>query len=147
METTTLQPESDGSTITRARLQRLIDDFYADVRADDGLGPVFDAAIGDRWDAHLPRMVEFWSTVTLGTRSFRGDVFGKHMAVDGVEPEHFERWLTLWVRHTNRLFAPADAVELQQMALGVARNLYRGFFGRIPEFVVGDDAVHLDAGD
>ena len=72
---------------TREGLTDLVHGFYADVRADAQLGPLFDRAIGAHWDTHLERMVEFWSTVALGTRSFKGDVFGKHMAVDGVAPE------------------------------------------------------------
>lgn len=114
---------------TREGLTDLVHGFYADVRADARLGPLFDRAIGDHWDAHLARMVEFWSTVTLGTRSFKGDVFGKHMAVDGVQPEHFDIWLRLWSQHTERVFAPEVARELQNLAGGVARNLFRGYFG------------------
>jgi regulator of cell morphogenesis and NO signaling len=56
-------------------------------------------------DTHLERMVEFWSTVALGTRSFKGDVFGKHMAVDGVAPRHFAVWLRLWGQHRARVRA------------------------------------------
>ena len=107
----------------------LVHGFYADVRADEQLGPLFDRAIAPHWDAHLARMVDFWSTVALGARSFKGDVFGKHMAVDGVEPGHFEIWLRLWTQHTNALFEPEVARELQAVAHGIARNLFRGYFG------------------
>ncbi|HPU20346.1 MAG TPA: group III truncated hemoglobin [Alicycliphilus sp.] len=114
---------------TREGLTDLVHGFYADVRADAQLGPLFDRAIGAHWDTHLERMVEFWSTVALGTRSFKGDVFGKHMAVDGVAPEHFAVWLRLWGQHTERVFAPEVARELQTVAHGIARNLFRGYFG------------------
>jgi hemoglobin len=124
--------------VTRERLKQLVHSFYDDVRADEKLGPVFDGAIGDHWDTHLERMVEFWSTVMLGTRSFSGNVFGKHMALDGIEPDYFLRWITLWHKHTNRLFAPAFAAELQRTAMGIGRNLFHGFFGEFPSFVVED---------
>jgi hemoglobin len=129
--------------VTREALTQLVHDFYADVRADDKLGPVFDGAIGDHWDTHLARMVEFWSTVMLGTHSFRGNVFGKHMALEGVEREHFLRWITLWHKHTDRLFAPPAARELQQTAHGIARNLFYGFFDRFAHFVM-EDGVAVD---
>lgn len=81
--------------IDRSKIETLIHDFYSDIRRDALLGPVFAGAIGDDWGVHLGRMVEFWSTVMLGTRSFSGNVFGKHMAIAGVRAEHFLRWLTL----------------------------------------------------
>ena len=129
--------------VTRHRLEQLVHSFYADVRADELLGPVFDGAIGAHWDAHLERMVEFWSTVMLATRSFRGNVFGKHMALQGIEAEHFLRWITLWHEHTSRLFAPEAAQELQQTAHGIARNLFAGYFDRFPTFVM-EDGVAVD---
>ena len=129
------------TALTRNHLKQLVHAFYADVRADERLGPVFDGAIGAHWDVHLERMVEFWSTVMLGTHSFRGNVFGKHMALDGVQPDHFLRWLTLWHEHTSRLFEPAVARELQQTAQGIARNLFAGFFDRFPTFVMEDDVA------
>ena len=54
--------------------------------------------------------------------------FNARFLFDGVEPEHFVRWLSLWRRHTSALFAPADAAELQRIAHGIARNLFQGFF-------------------
>jgi len=124
--------------IDRTKIETLVHDFYRDIGRDDLLGPLFTGIIGDDWSVHLARMVEFWSTVMLGTRSFRGNVFGKHMAVAGVRPEHFLRWLTLWHRHTNRLFGTETAAELQRTAHGIARNLFYGFFGEFPTFVMRD---------
>ena len=96
---------------------------------------MFDRVIQDRWGIHLPRMVQFWSTVMLGTRSFSGNVFGKHMAIDGVQPGHFSIWLSLWKKNTEALFAPEVAQEFQFVAKGIARNLYNGYFDVFPEFV------------
>jgi len=124
--------------IDRPTIETLIHDFYLDIRRDGLLGPVFAGVIGDDWGVHLGRMVEFWSTVMLGTRSFRGNVFGKHMAIPGVRAEHFLRWLTLWHHHTDRLFDAATAGELQRTAHGIARNLFHGFFGEFPSFVMRD---------
>ena len=50
----------------------------------------------------------------LGTRSFKGNVFGKHMAVAGVTPEHFTRWLTYWFLRTSELCRPRAAAVLQK---------------------------------
>lgn len=126
----------------RESISRLVHHFYDDVRADDLLRPTFDAVLGNRWATHLPRMVEFWSTVMLGSRSFTGNVFGKHMAVSGVTPLHFRRWLTLWIVNTDALFDTATATELQQVASGIARNLYRGYFGHLDGFDGLESELH-----
>ena len=123
-----------GRPLDPQSIERLVHGFYADVRQDPLLGPVFEQALHGRWAAHLQRLVDFWSTVALGTRSFRGDVFGRHMALQGVTPAHFAAWVGLWRQHTERLFAPEVARELQVVAHGIARNLFRGYFGGEPAF-------------
>ena len=117
--------------LDRESIQSLVHQFYDDVRADAVLGPVFDGAIGDRWDAHLARMVEFWSTVMLGTHNFSGNVFGTHMALGGVEPEHFRRWLDLFFAKTDALFEPAVAQEFQAVGRRIASSLQYGYFGKV----------------
>lgn len=118
----------------RALIVELVHAFYADVRSDRILGPTFDGVIGDRWGPHLARMVEFWCTVMLETRSFKGNVFARHMAISGVTPEHFTCWLAYWFSRTSEFFAPAAAVVLQRAALGIAKMLYRGYFGVSADF-------------
>ncbi len=109
----------------------LVHEFYDDIRKDAELSPVFMAAIGDNWAPHLDRMVDFWSTVMLGSRSFQGNVFGKHMLLNGVQPEHFVRWLQLFEAASTRLFAPADATEFQAVARRIGASLQYGFFGEV----------------
>lgn len=115
--------------ITEPSLTRLVYRFYADVRADDLIGPVFEASLHDQWDTHLPRMVQFWSTMLLGTRDFSGNVYGKHMALDGIETEHFKRWLTLFRRTVEHLFDPAPAETILSIADRIAASLQLGYFG------------------
>ena len=79
-------------------------------------------------------MVDFWSTVALGSKSFKGNVFTKHMALTGVTPAHFAAWVRLWGEHTERRFAPEVAQGLQVAAHGIARNLFQGYFGSKPVF-------------
>ena len=94
------------SALTTASIATLVHRFYDDVRADPELGPVFSNAIGEHWDTHLARMVDFWSNVMLGVKGFQGNVFGKHMALQGVEARHFERWLARSQAKVDRLFVP-----------------------------------------
>ena len=127
---------------TTDSITALVHGFYADVRADPLLGPVFEDALRDHWESHLARIVDFWSTVVLGSKSFSGNVFAKHMALQGVTPAHFAAWVRLWGQHTDRLFAPEVARELQLVAHGIARNLFRGYFGTLPAFDSTEKEAH-----
>jgi hemoglobin len=118
---------------TRADLARLVDAFYADVFADRHLGPLFAHLAGERWPEHRARMIEFWSTTLLHTRSYRGNVMRKHVGLlPALQPAHFEHWLGLWRRHTVQQLHPDDAEELFATARGIARNLHLGCFGSLP---------------
>ena len=124
---------SDASlSLDRASITVLVHRFYDAIRADPDLGPVFEAELHGRWDAHLERMVDFWSPATKVSRSFRGNVYGKHMALPRIAPHHLKRWLQLWQVHTQAVFAPAPAAELQDIATGVARVMHLGWFGHLP---------------
>jgi hemoglobin len=118
-------------TLDRDAIATLVHTFYDEVRADPVLGPVFNNAIGDRWDPHLARMVEFWSTVMLGSHDFQGNVFGKHMALCGIEADHFRRWLALFQATATRLFEPAVANEFLLVAGRIASSLQYGYFGKV----------------
>ncbi|MGO4378950.1 group III truncated hemoglobin [Pseudoduganella sp. RAF19] len=119
------------STLTTESITNLVHRFYDDVRADPELGPVFNNAIGDQWDTHLGRMVDFWSTVMLGSRQFQGNVYGKHMVLQGIEPKHFERWLALFEATVERMFDGEDEKEFKVVAHRIAQSLQYGFFGKV----------------
>ncbi|WP_051019120.1 group III truncated hemoglobin [Thauera sp. 63] len=130
---------STSAALTRDDLHRLVHAFYGDVRRDPLLAPVFDAAIGEHWDTHLGRMVEFWSTMMLDTRTFSGSVFTTHMQLKGVEPEHFARWMTLWHRHTAYGFEVTARERLREVAGMIGRSLFLGFFSRPAKFVADEE--------
>ena len=48
-----IQAEAARLGIDDAYISTLVDSFYARIRADETLGPIFEAAIGDRWDQHM----------------------------------------------------------------------------------------------
>lgn len=110
-------------TITRDALAGLVRLFYARVRADEQLGPVFERAVHD-WDEHLDKLTEFWSAVTLGTRNFKGSPVQAHQAQSAyIKPGMFDRWLALWERTTGECFAPEPAADLQAKARRIGRSL------------------------
>jgi hemoglobin len=57
--------------IDEAMIERLVRSFYARVRDDGILGPIFAAKI-EEWEAHLQKMFAFWSSVALMTGRYHG---------------------------------------------------------------------------
>ena len=84
----------DRTGITEAMIERLVRGFYAKVRADAVLAPVFEARIQD-WEPHLQRMCAFWSAVALMTGRYQGAPMAKHTPLP-VDAAHFDRWLSLF---------------------------------------------------
>ncbi|HEY0504277.1 MAG TPA: group III truncated hemoglobin [Lysobacter sp.] len=97
-----------ADSLTQAHLAQLVDRFYEKVRLDPGLGPVFNAAIDD-WPGHKHMLTQFWSSVALGTRSYRGNPMSAHRP-HPIRAEHFDRWLALW-RATALEVLPAEHVD------------------------------------
>ena len=89
-------PPARGARPTETQIRRFVDAFYMEVRRDPELGPVFEGRIGDQWDVHLDRMVDFWSTVLLASGRYEGNPREKHAAVPEIRSEHFDRWLALF---------------------------------------------------
>jgi hemoglobin len=127
-----LQKDRKFDVITEESIRILVDTFYDGVRKDDILGPVFEQALHGRWAEHLPRMVDFWSTILLGSGRFQGNVFGKHMALSGIAPQHFVRWLSLFKATATRLYEPQAANEILEIADRIAGSLQLGYFGERP---------------
>lgn len=70
-QTISARPAMTASIVREARLTAvilhdLVHEFYAKLRGDTMLGPIFAERITD-WGPHLDRMVVFWSSVALMT--------------------------------------------------------------------------------
>jgi hemoglobin len=119
------------TAITESSIIRLVDTFYARVRDDAVLGPVFEAKLAGKWQEHMPRMYAFWTKVLLDTGEFQGNVFGKHMALSGIETEHFVHWLTLFRMTAIEVFGVDGAAPAIVVAERIASSLQLGFFSEI----------------
>jgi hemoglobin len=128
---TTMMHHPDRFELDRPAIAMLVRRFYADVRADARLGPIFNGAIGEHWPAHLDKLTDFWCTVMLASGQYQGNVYGKHMALDAaVDADHFTRWLALFERHVHAMFAPAVCAEFMTVARRIAASLQLGMLNR-----------------
>ncbi len=116
--------------IDEAYIALLVDTFYARVRQDPVLGPIFNGVIGDGWPRHLDRLKAFWSSVALSSGRYSGKPVPAHMALSGIEPEHFVRWLRLF-RETLADTAPnAEAAAFFiERAERIGQSLQLALFG------------------
>ena len=109
--------------IDKAMIARLIHGFYARVRQDAVLGPIFAARIeDDAWPQHLERMVAFWSSVVLMTGRYRGQPVQAHAGM-GADDAHFERWLTIFREAAHDLTPPAAATHFIEHAERIGASL------------------------
>lgn len=114
-------------------LKSLVDAFYARVRTDSELGPIFNDAIHD-WPEHLDKLTAFWSSVMLTTGRYKGQPVPAHMKHRSrITPALFQRWLSLWADTTNELMAPGVAVALQVKAARIADSLQLAMFFRLDD--------------
>lgn len=117
--------------VTEDMIAALVDKFYEQVRADDRLGPIFNAAIAD-WDHHLQMMRDFWSGALLRTSRYRGCVMSPHFGLP-IAAADFERWLALFGPVATEVL-PAEAAE-QAILVGqmVTKMLRQGMAAQHPQ--------------
>ena len=117
-------------SLSEAAIGRLVDDFYAKIRADAELGPIFARAIPGDWGPHLATMRNFWSSVMLTSGRYKGNPVAAHRHVAGIEIELFERWLALFDETCGELFTPDIADVFHCKAERIAESLKLALFYR-----------------
>lgn len=110
--------------IDEAMIERLVHGFYARVREDDVLGPIFASRI-DNWESHLQRMCDFWSSVALMSGRYHGQPMAKHLPLP-IDAHHFDRWLTLFEETAREVCPPAAAEHFGKLAQRIADSLELG---------------------
>jgi hemoglobin len=118
---------AERTGITETMIERLVRGFYAKVRLDPMLAPVFEARIRD-WEPHLQQMCAFWSSVALMTGRYHGTPMVKHMPLP-VDAAHFDRWLALFEATVRELCPPEAAAHFVGRAQRIAASLELGIAG------------------
>ena len=106
----------------RAGISRLVKWFYARVRFEPDLEPIFNAHI-DKWGPHLETIIEFWCGQVGGPSSYAGGM-GRHFKM-GLSPAHFATWLRVWEENCRDLLQPREAGEMIALAQSLADDLQR----------------------
>ena len=117
--------------ITEEQLEQLVDRFYAKVRKDEVLGPVFNAAIAD-WPEHLEKLNAFWSSLMLTTGHYKGQPMVAHLKHKAaIDPAMFEQWLGLWRETARETLSKPGAAAVIMKAERIAESLQLGMFFKL----------------
>ncbi|MES1192645.1 MAG: group III truncated hemoglobin [Steroidobacter sp.] len=117
------QVHSD-TDIDDAMIEKLVHGFYARIRSDEVLGPIFAERI-THWEPHLRRMCEFWSSVVLMSGRYHGQPMIKHLPLP-VDATHFDRWLMIFETSARELCPPSAADHFIKLAQRIAASLELG---------------------
>jgi hemoglobin len=138
--------------IDEAVIRSLVHVFYAKVRKDNLLGPIFESRV-ESWDHHLKRMCAFWSSVALMSGGYHGQPMEKHLPLP-VDSRHFDRWLELFRETTVEVCPPVAAAHFIERAERIAESLELGIAGKNGTMLMKgqrlnrpDAEVHLNSSD
>lgn len=120
--------------VTEAMISDVVETFYARVRGDEVLGPIFNPRVHD-WPEHLSKLKDFWSSVLLMTGRFKGRPMPVHAAIPNIDRGHFDHWLALFGRTVDEVCPPEAAALFRQKSEMIAESLQLGIAvsrGEIP---------------
>lgn len=101
-------------------LHALLVAFYDTVALDAMLQPYF-APVD--MSEHMPRIVDFWSTILFHTGAYTGNAFRPHAAMPGLTGRHFTRWLAVMEDTIDHRFAGPVAGSMKAMAHRIAFSM------------------------
>ncbi|QZH73917.1 MAG: group III truncated hemoglobin [Erythrobacter sp.] len=118
--------EAEAMGIDSVFISEMVERFYASIRTDELLGPIFAERIAD-WPVHLARMKQFWRSILHNSGEFSGNPMARHMAIPGLTEVHFTRWLDLFYANLRAMEEEPRATRLvAARARMIAESLLTG---------------------
>jgi hemoglobin len=103
-------------------IDRVVSRFYARVRREPVLGPVFAGHVQD-WPAHEAKIAKFWRNAILHERAYQGSPMMAHRQAGDVRGAHFPIWLALFEKTLTDELAPAPAAAWAELAHRIGQGL------------------------
>lgn len=113
----TLLPERD---LQEEDLHELLMEFYAIVGDDPLLARYFEAV---DMPSHMPRIVDFWSTLIFHSGRYTGNAFRPHLAMPGLTAAHFARWLETLDAVLDARFSGDHAEQMKDFGRRIAFSM------------------------
>ena len=127
----------EGASVDEALIEKLMYAFYARVRVDPLIGPIFNSRITD-WEPHMARICDFWSAVMLRTGRYRGQPMSLHVPLP-IDSAHFDRWLGLFESTAYEVCSEEVARVFVQRARTIGRSLEMGVAASRGEMLLGGE--------
>jgi len=125
----TITREGPGTPlgVTEPMISQLVEAFYATVRRDPAIGPVFARAVPEEdWPGHIAKLCDFWSSVLLMSGRFHGSPMTTHIGLGDLRPTQFARWLHLFEQTARAEWPDAAADLVVAKSQMIARSLQLG---------------------
>lgn len=111
--------------ISAEQIELVVVEFYARVRNNPALGPIFQAHVDD-WPKHEQKICKFWRNAILREHGYHGNPMQIHMAATGVKSELFVDWLDIFDQTLAELLPPDLAKSWSALAHRIGRGLRYG---------------------
>ncbi|MBY6083153.1 group III truncated hemoglobin [Ruegeria arenilitoris] len=110
---------------TPDQIQAQVTAFYARVRQDALLGPIFNRHVTD-WPAHEDRIAAFWRNAILYERGYSGNPQRVHIERPDVKPQMFAHWLDLFEEVAHGTLPPETATPWVALARRIGAGMQAG---------------------
>ena len=110
----------------RSDIELLVNNFYAKVKADTLIGPIFTDKAKVNWDRHLPMMYDFWENALFYSGGYFGNPIATHKRLNRMFPllpDHFQRWRELFLETLDEHFSGEKASLARQKAMSISALL------------------------
>ena len=131
--------------ISEEMIDTLVRKFYANVRNDAVLGPIFESRIED-WESHFVRLAAFWSSVALMTGRYHGRPMDAHMPLP-IDAAHFDTWLAIFEKTAHEVCPPDAALHFIERARRIAESLELGIAMRHGKLLGRNERFRLPDSD
>jgi len=108
---------------TREDINRLIVQFYEQVKKDSIIGFIFNDVVNMNWEVHIPVIVDFWETILLDNPVYKKNAMEVHYDLNKKIPlqqKHFSQWLSLFYSTVDNLYTGKIATLAKTRAKSIA---------------------------
>ncbi|AMY08831.1 Group 3 hemoglobin ctb [Luteitalea pratensis] len=111
---------------TRADIDRLLRHFYSRAMVDEVIGYLFTEVAHLDLEQHLPQIGNFWEQVLLQRPVYIGQPIAVHLPLHEaatLQPQHFQRWFSIWAEAIDDLFVGEMATQAKRRAAVIAETM------------------------
>ena len=111
---------------TRADIDRLLRHFYSRAMVDEVIGYLFTDVAHLDVEQHLPQIGNFWEQVLFQRPVYIGQPIAVHVPLHEaatLQPQHFQRWFSIWAEAIDELFVGEMATQAKRRAAIIAETM------------------------